>query len=516
MNPSESLKSGSSPPQSRPLLPIGDYQLELGSTNGIFALFTTQAEVANADGLAQALNAEAEAKAEKTADLLEGPLDDASSVTATSERCLTLFNAIAAGEALDPKVVSQELDAALALLARLDRSGRHKEVLRLARDLSALLALLLRWLELVRTLRLALTTAHALGDRSAEAWALHELGSLHLAGGQPKKATEHLHRALELQQELKGYGVCVTRHNLDAAERDTAGHNALRKVRRRRRLRFVGASALIVLLATGGVALGTRVPPGHPNSHGSGSTSTQSQSTGQPTTTTQPTTTQSTTTQSTTIPPVDNTKPVIVLNEPAAQSYLATDMPTFSGAGGLAPGDLATITLTIYSGSTTSGTAVERFPAQRDPASGEFSVPANTQLAEGSYTAVATQRDRHDNVGTAHVSFTIDLTKPIVSFTAPKNGSSTSDNMPTFQGTAGTLPSDKSTITITVSILNVTTGSWSVVETLTTDAVDGTWTRKSDTALTDGAKFQAVVSQSDQAGNTGSKTILFSETPYIG
>ncbi len=514
MNRSESPKSGSSPPQSRALLPVGDYQLELGSTDGIFALFTAQAEVANADGLAQALNAEAEAKAAKNADLIEGPLDDASSVTATSERCLTLFNAIAAGEALDPKVVSQELDAALTLLARLDRSGRHKEVLRLARDLSALLALLLRWLELVRTLRVALTTAHALGDRSTEAWALHELGSLHLAASQPKKAADHLHRALELQQELKGSGLCVTRHNLDAAERDTAGNNALRKVKRRRRLRFVGASALIVLLATGGVALGTRGPPGHRNSHGfGGSTSTEPQSTGQPTTTTQQTTTQSTATRSTTTPPIDNTKPVIVLNEPAAQSYLATDMPTLSGRGGRAAGDLATITLALYSGLTTRGTAMEQLTAQRDPTSGEFSAAATAPLAEGPYTAVAMQRDQRGNTGTDRVSFTIDLTAPVVSFASPKNGGITNDPMPTFEGTAGTLPGDEPTITITISVFDGTTQSWSVLETLTPNAVGDKWTANSTTALGQGGRYQAAASQSDQAGNTHSATISFSEAP---
>src|SRR5947207_10049533 len=107
MNPSDSPPPGSSPPPATALVPVGSYRLEVGSAEGTFALFNAQAEEANASRLAQALNSEAEAEAAKTADLLGGPLDEASSLAAYSERCLSLFNAVAAGNELDPKFVSE-------------------------------------------------------------------------------------------------------------------------------------------------------------------------------------------------------------------------------------------------------------------------------------------------------------------------------------------------------------------------------------------------------------------------
>lgn len=488
----ESQSSSSTPPP-KALVPVGSYRLEVGAAADTFALFTPQAEEANANGLAQALSAEAEEQAGKTADLLEGPLDDASSVTAGSERSLSLFNSIAAGKALDPNVVSQELDAALALLTRLDRSGRHKEVLRLARDLCALYALLLRWLELVRTLRLALATAQTIGDDSARAWALHELGSLHLAAGQPKTAAKYLHQAEELQQKMTGQGRCATRHNLDAAERDTAGQDVLDKARRRRRMRWVGAGAAILLLGTGGTALGVRGPH-----HTAAPPATNQPTTNQPTTTTTP----STTTQPTTVV-VDTTGPALKLTAPAAQSSVATQSPTFTGTGGLAAGDLATITLTV---STAGGTQVEQLTAKRDGASGAFSVPSPNPLAEGSYTAVATQRDQHGNVGTASVSFTVDLTSPVVTFTSPKDGTTT-DTVPTFVGTAGSLAGDDQTITVTITKTDGVTPA-EVLRDI--PVVDGQWKAQATTGLGQGSQYEAVVSQSDEAGNTGSNKISFS------
>ena len=576
---------------------VGSYRLEVGPAEDTFALFTAQKEERNAEGLAQALNVEAEAGAAKGADLLEGPLDEASSVTDWSERSLSLFNAIAAGNALDPKVVSQELDAALALLTRLDRSGRHKDVLRLARDLAALYSLLLRWLELVRTLRLALNAAHAIGDRSAESWALHELGSLHLAAGHSKTAAKYLHQAMELQQHATGYARCATRHNLDAAERDKAGSDAIDKTRRSRRLRFVGAGVLIGLLFTGGVALA--------HHH------------------------KSTTPVKDTIPLIDQKKPLVVLTKPTDQSSIRTNTPIFSGRGGHATGDLARVTVRVFRGLTASGTPVQTLPTKRDPASGRFSVQARP-LPAGSYTAVATQRDRSGNVGTARVKFTIahtqhgrDTTKPVISFTSPTNGSSTNDTRLTFKGTAGTLtgdepgiavtvyrgstasgspvqtlpakrdpasgkfsvqgkslvagiyttkpnvegpytavatqrdqagnvgtaqvtftidltpplvsftspkdqstiqatnptfdgtgtygtlPGDKLAITITISLLDPQTQVWSPVETLQANLADGTWTANSTTPLQSGSHYEAVASQTDEAGNTGTTTIDF-------
>ena len=189
-----------------------------------FALFQPEPEQDNAAELADALREPAEQEPPAaTGDPLEGLLEDASAVTSRCEKALRLFNAIAQGRALDPKVVSDEVDALVTLAGRLDRAGRREEALRVARDLSALLALLLRWLDLVRSLRLALCTARSLGDLPGEAWALHELGSLHLVAGDPAGASKHLGEAVRIKSQLgSGHGRCASRHNLDAASRDLA------------------------------------------------------------------------------------------------------------------------------------------------------------------------------------------------------------------------------------------------------------------------------------------------------
>ena len=235
-------------------VPVGQYSLELGSAGGSFALFETRTEQANTRELDEAL---CEPIEQGDATATEEPLEDASAITARCERSVRLFNALAQGHALDAKVISDEVDALVALVGRLDQAGRHKEALRLARNLSALLALLLRWIDLVRSLRLALRIARSLGDRPGEAWALHELGSLHLCAGDPDGASERLREAVRIKDELGGgYGRCASRHNLDAATRDLASREKAPKRRRARRLPLVAAAFVLALLMGGGTALG--------------------------------------------------------------------------------------------------------------------------------------------------------------------------------------------------------------------------------------------------------------------
>ena len=240
-----------------PAVAVGGYQLELGSSDGTFVLFEPESEHEQANALGAALRApEATEVPEPTAtDRLEEVLGEASTLTEHSQRCLRLFTEIAEGSR-DPHAISDEIDALLALLGRLDREGKHKEVLRLARDLAALLALLLRWLDLVRSLELALRTARALGDQRAVAWALHELGTLQLAAGDATSAADRLQEAVRLKEQVGGRGRCASRHNLDAARRDLADRAALERVQRRRLFRIVGAGAILVFLAGGGIALG--------------------------------------------------------------------------------------------------------------------------------------------------------------------------------------------------------------------------------------------------------------------
>jgi hypothetical protein len=144
----------------------------------------------------------------------EGALGEAESVTGRVERALDLFTAVAQGR-VDQKTVLKEVDVLLSALERLDREGRHADVLRLARSLAGLLALLMRWVALVQALRMALRAARALGDNLGDAWAHHELGTFSLGAEDASAANGHLEGALRLREKIGDEaGVQATKHNL--------------------------------------------------------------------------------------------------------------------------------------------------------------------------------------------------------------------------------------------------------------------------------------------------------------
>jgi hypothetical protein len=110
MSTSESLGVSPAPVAS---VPVGKYGLEVGSPDGAFALFQPTPEEVNAQALAAALRARSGQVREAAEADVERIVDEASAVTARSEKCVRLFNELAEGKALDPKVVSAELDAML-------------------------------------------------------------------------------------------------------------------------------------------------------------------------------------------------------------------------------------------------------------------------------------------------------------------------------------------------------------------------------------------------------------------
>ena len=278
---------------------IGHYSLEVGSRDGAFALVQLEPEQDRAAELAEALRE----PDEPAGAALDQVLEDAAAVTSRGERCLRLFNAVAQGHVLNAKVVSEEVDALVSLAARLDRAGRRKEALRLVRDLAALLALLLRWLDLVRSLRLALRIARSLGDLPGEAWALHELGSLQLVAGDPAGASKRLAEAVQIKDGLGGgHGRCASRHNLDAARRELA-HDASRRGWRARRLPLAATLFVLALLTGGGTALGLTLGGPGSNPHPPATTST----TGTTSSTTNTSSTTTSTPHTTTTPPVVTT-----------------------------------------------------------------------------------------------------------------------------------------------------------------------------------------------------------------
>jgi hypothetical protein len=219
----------------------GRFVLEVGSYAGTRAYFTPD-QPGDSTGLRVALDQAPSPGYEDGLEAAEGALEETASVTSKVERGLELFTALAQGRVFDRQVLQKEIDALLGTLERLDKQGRYREALRLARVLSGVLALGSRWVSLVDTLRIALRAARALGDAPGVAWARHELGTLALGAEDAAAANGQLTEALKLREGLGDErGAETTRHNL-AVLRQAFGRGG-------------GGKALLVAAVIGGVLL---------------------------------------------------------------------------------------------------------------------------------------------------------------------------------------------------------------------------------------------------------------------
>jgi Concanavalin A-like lectin/glucanases superfamily/Bacterial Ig-like domain len=196
---------------------------------------------------------------------------------------------------------------------------------------------------------------------------------------------------------------------------------------------------------------------------------------------------------------VDLTAPAVTLAQPADGSTTTDTTPTFTGAGGTAPGDAATVTVKVYSGGDVSGPLVQTLTASIS--AGTWSVDASSALAEGTYTARAQQGDAAGNIGLSSANtFRVDATAPAVTLTQPANGSTTADTTPTFSGAGGTAQGDASSVT--VKVYSGTDVGGPLVQTLTASISGGVWSVDASSALAEGT-YTARAQQSDAAGNTG-------------
>ncbi|HEV8250104.1 MAG TPA: LamG-like jellyroll fold domain-containing protein, partial [Gaiellaceae bacterium] len=201
---------------------------------------------------------------------------------------------------------------------------------------------------------------------------------------------------------------------------------------------------------------------------------------------------------------IDTGVPAVTLTSPAHLSTTANQTPTFSGAAGIAAGDSTTVTVKVYAGSSATGTPVETLTTTRSGAS--YSVVASPALAYGTYTAQAEQSDDAGNVGRSSANTFIiaqpDTTPPTITLTAPANGSSTTDQTPTFSGTGGVAAGDSATVTVKVYSGSSATGTPVQTLSATRDPSTGAYAVDAPTPLV-GGTYTAQAEQSDAAGNVG-------------
>jgi hypothetical protein len=127
---------------------------------------------------------------------------------------------------------------------------------------------------------------------------------------------------------------------------------------------------------------------------------------------------------------IDNVAPTPTLTAPTGGSVTSNTRLTFSGAAGTAGGDLTAITVKIYNGTGTGGTVAQTLSATASAGSWSVTPTAAQALADGIYTAQASQSDTVGNSGTsAAVTFTVNTAAP--SITA-KPSSPSANTAPTF------------------------------------------------------------------------------------
>jgi large repetitive protein len=196
---------------------------------------------------------------------------------------------------------------------------------------------------------------------------------------------------------------------------------------------------------------------------------------------------------------IDTGAPAVTLAAPANGARTSSTKPTFSGAAGTATGDLASITVKVYSGATTGGALVQTL--NTNAAGASWSIAPTTALADGTYTAQAGQSDSAGNTSTSVPStFTIDTAPPAVTITVPAGGSTTASQAPSISGTAGTATGDLAAITVKVYTGSGTAGP--LAQTLSATASGGTWSATPTSNLAAGT-YTVQASQSDSAGNSG-------------
>ncbi len=195
--------------------------------------------------------------------------------------------------------------------------------------------------------------------------------------------------------------------------------------------------------------------------------------------------------------------PIVTIDSPLSGSSTNNQMPLFTGT----TNDIINqVTLNIYAGTAVAGTPVTltSLPLQLE---GTWSLTPPSPLADGTYTAVATQTNLLMETGTSAppVTFTVDTSRPEVSLAAVP--SPTNDSTPSFSGSAGVAAGDDPSVTL--KIYPGESASGSAVRKVEVAPTGATWTAGPVEELPDGT-YTAKAVQEDLAGNTGvSEAVTF-------
>ena len=189
---------------------------------------------------------------------------------------------------------------------------------------------------------------------------------------------------------------------------------------------------------------------------------------------------------------VDTAPPTVTLKGPPSPSN--NTKPSFTGSAS----DTTQVTIEIYKGFPVKGSPVASATAS-GTGGGWVSGAADKELANGKYTAVATQESSLGNpAGTSEpVTFKVDTEAPTVTLDPPPSPSS--DATPSFTGTA-----EESATSITVDIYPAASPTGSPVSTATAEGTGGRWSSgAASPALPSGQYTAVAVQESSPPGHPG-------------
>jgi NB-ARC domain len=130
-------------------------------------------------------------------------------------RAITYFTAWVERYRRSPDTLLEESEALLSVQQCAADARRWGEVLRLGQLLEGALVVGARWGAWAITLERCVAAAKAIGDRSVEAWALHEMGTRALCLGEPGVARALLNQAVKLREALSDdAAAAASRRNL--------------------------------------------------------------------------------------------------------------------------------------------------------------------------------------------------------------------------------------------------------------------------------------------------------------
>ena len=190
--------------------------------------------------------------------------------------------------------------------------------------------------------------------------------------------------------------------------------------------------------------------------------------------------------------------PAVTINPVAAFTKSAT--PTLTGQAGVLAEDDPSVDVTIYEGSAPSGKVAASETVS--PSGSSWSFTPAKPLAEGTYTAQATQEDKAGNVGkSGAVTFTVVTKVPAVSINPV--AAFTKNTTPTLTGNAGVRPADDPSVDVTVYDGSAVGGTVAASEVVSVSG--STWSFTPSKALAQGT-YTAQATQEDKAGNLGKST----------